>query len=104
MKTHFHSNKFIRRKWLDSVLFHRFTFFDVYISSTYITGQKKEKEEEEEEEEEAFNDTPYVPESVDVEALISKNGDSPTLDLSMERLKCPDMKIIADTLRNNTVK
>jgi hypothetical protein len=43
-------------------------------------------------------------ETIDVEALISQNGDSPTLNLTMVGLKGPDMKIVADTLRNNEVR
>ncbi len=41
---------------------------------------------------------------VDVEALISQNGDSSTLSLRMVGLKGPDMKIVADKLRNNNVR
>lgn len=61
----------------------------------YVTGQEQEQNQDY---------TPYVPEPVDVAALISKNGDSPTLDLAAQGLTDPDMKIVADTLRNNTVK
>jgi hypothetical protein len=81
----------------------------LYLLYVYIIGLGQEQEPEPEpepepEQEQALNDTPDVSESVDVEALIAKIGDSPVLALSLEGLTGPDMKIIADTLRNNTVK
>jgi hypothetical protein len=63
----------------------------------YFTGQEQQQEQTQ-------DCTPWVPEPIDVAALISKNGDSPTLDLVAQGITGPDMKIVADTLRNNTVK
>jgi len=54
-----------------------------------------------EEQEQQLNDSSC--EKVDVGALISQNGDSPTLNLIAMGLTGPDMKILADTLRNNEV-
>ncbi|CAF4868288.1 unnamed protein product, partial [Rotaria magnacalcarata] len=41
---------------------------------------------------------------VNVEELIAKNGDSPTLNLSLQGITDQDMNIVANALENNTVR
>jgi ethanolamine utilization protein EutQ (cupin superfamily) len=85
------------------------------IKHIHIIGQEKEQVQEQvleqmleqvleqvQEQEQQLNDSSN--EKVDVEALISQNGNSPTLNLTMVGLTGPDMKIVADTLRNNKVR
>ena len=63
--------------------------------------EEKEEEVEEEPEEELENNDSYG--KINVETLISENGDSSTLDLSVQGLVDDDMIIIGNLLKNKKV-
>lgn len=63
--------------------------------------EEKEEEVEEEPEEQSENNDSYS--KINVETLISENGDSSTLDLSVKGLVDDDMIIIGNLLKNKKV-
>jgi hypothetical protein len=70
----------------------------------YIVGQEQVQEEEQVlvQEEEESNESP--PGKIDVEALISENGDGSILDLTIKGLTADDIKILMELLRDNKVR